>query len=99
MRSFWLAVVHFLIVWMRYHFTYVLKLSDGDLYVGSCRNLEKRYKDHLNGRVKSTKTRRPLKLVYFEGCLSKRNAIIRENQLKTGFGRGYLKRRINDAPT
>ena len=80
---------------MKFYYTYVLKLNSDSLYIGSCNDLEKRIADHANGRVKTTKKDRPLKLVYFEGCLVKKKAIQRENELKTGFGRGYLKRRID----
>jgi hypothetical protein len=31
-----------------------------------------------------------------EACLSKEDASEREKQLKTGFGRGYLKRRLKN---
>jgi putative endonuclease len=79
---------------MKYYYTYVLQLIDEDFYIGSCYNLKNRINDHKEGRVNSTKNKRPLKLVYFEGCLSKKHAIKRENQLKTGFGRGYINRRI-----
>jgi len=36
------------------------------------------------------------KLIYYEACLSKKDAQNRERQLKTGFGRGYLRRRLKD---
>ena len=81
---------------MQYYYTYVLQLSNEDFYIGFCNNLKKRISDHLNGRVNSTKNKRPLELVYFEGCLLKKQAMKRENQLKTGFGRGYIKKRISD---
>lgn len=35
-------------------------------------------------------------LVYYEACLSHKDAAEREKQLKTGFGRGYLKKRLKD---
>jgi len=35
-------------------------------------------------------------LVYYEACLEKDNAVKREKELKTGFGRAYLKRRIGN---
>ena len=84
--------------WMKYYYTYVLELSNHDLYIGSCSDVKSRLQDHVKGRVTATKKFRPLRLVYFEGCLSKTNAIKRENQLKTGFGRGYLRRRIYGKP-
>ncbi len=77
-------------------YTYVLKsLKDDKLYVGFSENLEERIKSHNDGLVKATKTRRPLKLVYYEACSEKSDALNRERQLKTGFGRAYLKRRLS----
>ncbi len=77
-------------------YTYVLKSEkDGNLYVGWTNNLKQRFKRHQDGQVKSTKNRLPLKLVYYEACLNKESAIKREKQLKTGFGRKYLKNRIS----
>lgn len=75
-------------------FTYVLTCSDGTWYVGIADDLERRIDQHLAGKVKSTKTRLPVELLYFEGCRSREAAAEREKQLKTGFGRGYLKRRL-----
>ncbi|MDP3971147.1 MAG: GIY-YIG nuclease family protein [bacterium] len=78
-------------------YTYVLKShKDGKLYIGWTNNLQLRIKLHNYGKVKSTKNRRPLNLVYYEACLNKTNAIAREKALKTGFGRSYLKKRISD---
>lgn len=78
-----------------FYYTYVLKSEkDGNLYIGWTVNLKDRLQTHNNGMVKSTKLRRPFKLIYFEGCLSKDSAIAREKSLKTGFGRAYLKRRL-----
>lgn len=76
-------------------YTYVLKsLKDGELYVGWTKDLKERLKKHQNGLVPSTKDRRPLQLVYYEACLVETNAIKRENALKTGYGRRYLKDRL-----
>jgi putative endonuclease len=38
---------------------------------------------------------RPWILVYYEACLSEKDAVKREKQLKTGYGRAYLKTRID----
>lgn len=78
-----------------FYYTYVLKSEvDGKLYTGWTNNLIDRVKEHKLGLVESTKNRRPLQLIYYEACLSKTKAILREKQLKTGFGRAYLKRRL-----
>lgn len=76
-------------------YTYVLKSNkDGKLYTGWTKNLENRIKEHNNGLVEATRNRLPLKLVYYEACLSEKGAADREKQLKSGFGRAYLKRRL-----
>lgn len=79
-------------------YTYVLKDKDGDWYTGWSSNLISRLKEHQSGFVLSTKHKRPVKLVYYEACLNKDNAIKREKSLKTGFGRAYLRRRISYPP-
>ncbi|HKZ35642.1 MAG TPA: GIY-YIG nuclease family protein, partial [Patescibacteria group bacterium] len=76
-------------------YTYVLKsLKDGKLYTGYCFDLKKRLAEHNGGKVPATKSRLPLTLVYYEACLNKEKAIKREKYFKTGFGRGFLKKRI-----
>jgi putative endonuclease len=80
------------------YYTYVL-LCRGDknfFYIGYCRNIDKRVKQHIEKAVKYTKRFREVKLVYCEMCLNKTDARKRELQLKTGFGRGYLKRRLEN---
>lgn len=76
-------------------YTYVLKsIKDNILYIGFCADLKKRITEHNKGLVVSTKNHKPFALVYYEACLDKEKAILREKQLKTGFGRNYLKRRL-----
>jgi len=74
-----------------FYFVYVL-LSNRDkrLYTGFTDNLTKRVKEHNRGWVESTKDRRPLDLIYFEGYKDKKSALSREKYLKTGWGRNYL---------
>jgi predicted GIY-YIG superfamily endonuclease len=75
-------------------YTYVLRCRDGDLYVGSTLDLRKRLAQHHAGRVPATAHRLPVMLEYYEACRSELKARLREKQLKTGFGRAYLKRRL-----
>lgn len=82
---------------MSFYYVYILKsLKDGRLYVGFTEDIKIRVEQHNKGLVDSTKGRLPVVLIYFEGCLSKIDAIVREKQLKTGFGRAYIKRRISN---
>lgn len=71
---------------------YVLKCFDSSLYKGFASDLNKRLKDHNKGLVKWTSVRRPIELIYFEEFDNKENAIKREKELKTGFGRKWLKK-------
>jgi putative endonuclease len=76
-------------------YTYVLKSKkDGSIYVGFSSDFKKRLLEHNKGLVFSTKARRPLEIVYYEACIDEKKAIVREKQLKTGFGKAYLKRRL-----
>jgi putative endonuclease len=72
---------------------YVVASAAGDyFYKGACRDLAKRLADHRAGRVAHTKNRRPLSLVYVEYCTSYSEALLREQFLKSGAGRQWLKR-------
>ena len=75
-------------------YTYVLKCRDGNLYVDSALDRRKRLAQHRAGRVRATAHRLPVTLEYYEACRSELRARLREKQLKTGFGRAYLKRRL-----
>ena len=71
---------------------YVLESADGTyLYKGSCRDLVERLKDHRAGRVGHTKNRRPLRLVHVDYAADYTMARQRENWLKSGAGRDWLK--------
>ncbi len=82
---------------MKAYYVYVL-LSERDnkFYTGYTNNLEKRVGEHNNGEVYSTKMRRPLKLIYFEGCMNQQDATRREKYLKSGNGKIYLKNRLRN---
>ena len=79
---------------MEFFYTYVLKCSDGKLYIGSSSDLKRRISEHLLGGVHSTKNRRPITLLYYEACRSKKLAEKRERYFKTGFGRAFLHKRL-----
>lgn len=67
--------------WMNY--TYIVECADGSLYCGWTNDLDKRIKDHNAGKgAKYTKTRLPVKLVYFEEFDTKEEAMSREWHIK-----------------
>jgi len=65
-----------------------------DFYTGCTKNLKLRLEQHNKGQVESTKDRRPLKLIYYEACLTQEDATRREKYLKTYNGKRFLKRRL-----
>lgn len=76
----------------RKFYIYVLySLKDHKFYIGFTRNLKLRLKEHANGSVDSTRTRRPLKLIHYEYFMNEDDAKAREVFLKSGFGRNQLK--------
>jgi putative endonuclease len=78
-------------------YVYILQSTvDNHFYTGYTKNLEERIDQHNAGKVKSTKNRRPLKLVYFEGCLNQQDATHREKYLKTTYGKRYIKNRLKN---
>jgi putative endonuclease len=78
-----------------FYYTYILKSTkDGKLYTGYTKNLKLRLEEHNKGKVVSTKERRPLKLIYYEACLSRSDATHREKYLKTYHGKMFIKNRL-----
>lgn len=77
------------------YYTYVLKsIKDQMLYTGYTSDLRKRFNDHNQARVFSTKGRGPFTLIYYEACLNQQDATAREKYLKSGPGKRYLKNRL-----
>ena len=65
------------------YFVYILQSSqDKSYYVGHTQDLKVRLKRHNNGRVRSTKSRLPWRLIYQEEYKTKQKAYRRELQVK-----------------
>ena len=65
------------------NYTYIVKCKDGSLYTGWTNHLEKRIKDHNDGKgAKYTKARLPVELVYYETFGTKEEAMSREYAIK-----------------
>ncbi len=77
------------------YYVYVLESKiDGGFYIGCTSNLKKRIKEHKLGHIVSTKKRLPVKLIYYEASLNRKDSFHREKYLKTTYGRRYLKNRL-----
>jgi putative endonuclease len=65
------------------NYTYIVECADGTLYTGWTNNLKKRIQAHNSGAgAKYTRSRRPVKLVYFETFSTKEEAMSREWHIK-----------------
>ncbi len=77
------------------HYVYVLQSKkDKKWYTGYTDDLRKRFKEHNENKVYSTKSRGPFIIIYYEACLNQQDATSREKYLKTGMGKRYLKNRL-----
>ena len=74
------------------YFVYILQsLKNNSLYVGFTTDVDKRFKEHNQGKSQSTKPFVPWKLIHYEMYINKKDALHREKYLKSGWG----KRSIN----
>jgi putative endonuclease len=60
------------------------------IYIGYSEDLKQRFKEHNDGRSKSTKPYLPLELIHYEAYRNKKDAKRREQYLKTNRGRTTL---------
>lgn len=78
-------------------YVYILQsLIDNKRYIGHTSDLGKRLKWHNLGKVNSTKSRRPFKIVYSEVFDSKPKAVRRELKLKSLKGGDIIKKLISE---
>ena len=79
------------------YYVYVLKSeNDNHIYTGLTSDLVNRVNEHNKGKVRSTKSRRPFKLVYYEQHEDKTSGRKREIFLKSGQGRLFLKEKLKE---
>lgn len=65
------------------NYTYIVECKDKTLYTGWTNDLQKRIKTHNDGKgAKYTKSRLPVRLVYYEVYKTKQEAMRREYEIK-----------------
>lgn len=77
-----------------YYVYYLLSLKNNDLYIGSTADVEQRIHLHNLGKVRSTKSYRPWKLLGYERFNSRGTAMKREKFLKNHQQKEILKRKF-----
>lgn len=79
------------------YYVYVLRsLKDKKLYIGYSENLKRRFSEHQNGDVQSTKPRRPFDLIFYEAYKNMKDAKRREKYFKTDKGKSSLKMMLKE---
>ena len=74
-------------------YVYVLQSeSDAGLYIGFSANLKRRLAEHKAGKSKATAHRGPWTLIYYEAYTQESDALGREEFLKSGAGRRFLRK-------
>jgi putative endonuclease len=78
-------------------YIYILRsLKDNQLYIGMTNDLRERFRLHNLGKVPATQFRRPFEIIYFEGHHNKYDAAAREQFLKTGWGKNWIKKTLSN---
>ena len=79
-------------------FVYVLKNPEGKIYIGQTQDLQKRLKEHNDPDCRSTlHTKRhpgPWRLFHNEEHGTRREAMARERELKSGLGREWIRKQL-----
>lgn len=76
-------------------YVYILQSEkDKELYTGYTNDLRRRMYEHNAGKNTSTHYRLPLKLIYYEAYLDKKDALGRELFLKSGSGHRFIKKQL-----
>ena len=71
-------------------------MKDFSFYVGQCDDLDCRVNKHNGGMSKYTASKKPWRLVYFEMCQSRSEALKREKQIKKTKSKIYLQSLIKN---
>ena len=75
-------------------YTYLLQNKNKRWYTGYTNDPRKRFSQHNARKSKYAEYRWPYQLIYYEACITEKDAMAREKYLKLGMGKRYLKNRL-----
>lgn len=75
-------------------YVYFLELINGDIYVGSTNDLDRRLSSHEAGQVASTKPLRPVTLKSYVAVQTEAHARELESYFKSGSGKAIALKRL-----
>jgi putative endonuclease len=77
------------------HYVYILQsLKDGRYYIGETSDVSARLSFHNAGLQRSTRNRRPFKLILVEEYNTREEALVREKQIKSWKGGEAFKKLV-----
>ena len=80
-----------------FYYVYILQsLKNKSIYIGYTTNLQRRFKEHNNGKSLATKLLRPYKVIFYEAFVNKKDAKKREEYLKSGWGRRSIEKMLKN---
>jgi putative endonuclease len=79
---------------MKYFYVYILKLRNGNYYIGRTDNLKRRISEHRAGQDKTSRKYLPITLVSYFAFDHKINSIKFEKYLKSGSGFAFRNRHL-----
>lgn len=78
-------------------YVYVIKCEGGSFYIGQTDNIPRRWDEHVTGKGADwTKSHRPIYIAHYETYHSREEAVAREKELKTTFGRRWIKEQVEN---
>ena len=81
-------------------FVYAILCDNNSIYIGQTEDLRKRWGEHRDGHgALHFKSHKPIKIVHYEEFKSRDAVAQREKDLKTGFGRKWLKQEFESGRT
>jgi putative endonuclease len=78
-------------------YVYLLEsFADKSWYIGYTKDLRKRFVSHNKGDNLATRNKKPWKLIYYEAYINITDAKKREEFLKSGSGRRFVKKQLTN---
>ena len=78
-------------------YVYVIKCRGGTFYIGQTDNIPRRWEEHKTGKGADwTKKNPPLYIAHYEEFNSRKEAVLREKELKTTNGRRWIKQAVKE---
>jgi len=76
-------------------YIYIIRCDNNSFYIGQTEDIKKRWKEHCENKVSWTKKYKPIEIIHYEEYKTREEAVKRKKNLKTGFGRKWIRREFD----